>query len=105
MELSEFVFRVVEEMEDARYVFSSSLEIEEERYAICLACEHYDEDEEDCKECNCHVPHKVKQCYDYCPVGKWGRDMEGWKRYYIRFEKNLLKKYPEAEEWIKKWNS
>jgi hypothetical protein len=101
MELFEFVFRINEEMEDARYPFTSSPEIEEERYQICLGCEHYDEETQGCKECECYVPMKVKQCYDYCPIGNWDRDLEGWERYYKRFEKNVLQKYPEAKEWIK----
>jgi len=99
MELSEFVFYIISEMEDARYPFNSNEEVEEERYALCLACDKYDEETESCTECNCYVPHKVKQCYDYCPIDKWGRDMKSWGRYYKRFEKGVLKKYPEAEKW------
>jgi hypothetical protein len=100
MKLSEFVFRIIEEMEDARYPFTTSEVIEEERYQICLACDHYDEESQNCKECQCFVPNKVKQCYDYCPIGKWDRDQSSWERYYKRFEKSALKKYPECEEWI-----
>lgn len=104
MKLSEFVFRIVEEMEAVKYPFTSNEEIEEERYAICLACEQYQEATEDCEACQCYVPTKVRQCYEYCPLDKWGRDMPGWERYYSRFERSMLKKYPHAKEWIDKWN-
>ena len=99
MKLQEYVWHIISAMEDANYPFNASPEVEDERYEICQACEHYVEEAEACKECECYVPMKCKQCWDYCPIGKWDRDMDAWYRYYNRFKKVVLKKYPEAEEW------
>jgi len=100
MKLSDFVFHIVEEMEDARYPFSTTDEIESARMDLCRACEHYQEESEQCVQCGCYLPMKVKQVYEYCPIQKWARDSDGWEKYFNRFVENVVKKYPDAEQWM-----
>lgn len=99
MNLSEFVFRIVEEMESARYPFHTTSDVESARLELCLSCEHYTEEDENCEQCGCYVPMKVKDVHGRCPVDKWSPDLKGWEKYFDRFAKKVVEKYPTAEKW------
>lgn len=46
------------------------------------------------------MPNKVKQLYEFCPLGQWDRSIDSWNESYCQmFANQVLEKYPEAEEW------
>lgn len=100
MELSEFVFHIVCEMNDAKFLFPVHPKEEKKRLDYCLNCPHYNAENEGCILCNCYVPNKVKHLYEECPIEKWGRNVESWNEtYYDMFVNKVIEKYPEAEQW------
>jgi hypothetical protein len=100
MELSEFVFHIVCEMNDAKFLFPVHPEEEKKRLDHCLDCKHYHAENQGCILCNCYVPNKVKHLYEECPIEKWGRNVESWNEtYYDLFVNKVIEKYPEAEQW------
>jgi hypothetical protein len=53
---------------DTEYVTKDE---EEKRYDICKGCDKLTVTN-NCKECGCFMPAKVKLKYAECPIGKWG---------------------------------
>lgn len=100
MKLSEFVFHIVCEMNDARFLFPVQPKEEKKRLDLCLDCPQYNPENETCILCNCFVPNKVKHLYEQCPIEKWDRNVESWNEtYYDLFVNKVIEKYPEAKEW------
>ena len=49
----------------------------DKRRALCDACEH--RIGLNCKKCGCFIKAKTKVSVSSCPVGKWGKHIEGKK--------------------------
>lgn len=49
----------------------------EERLEICRNCEHFIKLTQQCGDCLCFMPLKVKFSYSECPKGKWSKVDEG----------------------------
>lgn len=105
MKLSEFVFHIICEMQDAKFMFPVKIEEEKKRLNLCTECPHFGTEQKVCGLCECYIPVKVKQLYEKCPIEKWGRDLDSWDESYCElFAKKVVEQYPEAEEWKNQLN-
>lgn len=88
-ELSDFSWDLVNLINmDQEYIFVSD-EKESERLKICKGCEYYNRKEDECEECGCYIPMKVKIIFDSCPINKWGVDKESWDQNFETILKDL----------------
>ena len=51
-------------------------ELKEKRLAICRECEFFVSFTQQCLKCGCLMPLKTKLADAYCPVHKWGAEVE-----------------------------
>jgi ribosomal protein S14 len=73
--LAKFTFEVVKNVIDLSPSNETKLllskEEQKERLDVCKKCDYYSVRQNRCKQCGCHLSHKVKFGVSRCPIGKW----------------------------------
>lgn len=93
-DLSGFVFEFMNEFflhEASGLTYFVSDEDVEERMTQCRACEHYDEPENGCKKCGCHLFYKTKDPFAECPIQKWVVDDRQWNKENYQYILNKMR--------------
>jgi hypothetical protein len=76
--LAKFSFDVIRTALNSDQSLLVSSEVREERMRICAGCEYYDEKQNRCRHCGCHLEAKVRFAIDSCPLKKWSTSDENW---------------------------
>lgn len=67
-------------------------EVYNERTKICSECDHFDPEQNRCKECGCFIPAKAKMILDGCPLSKWTEDKDSWDKQFESIIQEIEKK-------------
>jgi hypothetical protein len=78
-DLKEYVFHFLKAYLELDYNYNVDSEVFQERFNHCKTCEHFNPEKVKCKECGCHLPSKLLEAFENCPVDKWGIDMKSFK--------------------------
>lgn len=79
-DLKDYIFQFLKKYIELDYSYNVDSEVFQERYDICKTCEHFNAEKVKCKECGCHLPSKLLEAFEDCPIGKWDIDEKSFKK-------------------------